>query len=1021
MFKKLVEIRNNILISNRLKLILVAISILIISLGIVSINRISKINSKISQINEYHVKNLERLSGLIENIYGILIESHIVDGKSLNENAIENSVNLDLINTYLTEYEQSVIDQTQKGFYDNFLLEFQNYLNILREVNSLQIRGNYQLASEMKSANEYQSYKKLQSIIKSMMAYNIKAINESINQIERLKKNAFYWVLALSFLILLMSISIISLLFKDINYLIKSLTKNLSILHEGQIPEGNLHVNSNEIGQMARLANDLTRNMANLNQFANQLSKGNLSIDYKLVGENDLLGKALINLRNSLIITKEEDEKRKIDDERRNWTNQGHTIFGEILRQRSREVNQLTDDIIKNLVYYLKANQGGLFIINDSSDIPKIELISAFAYDRKKFFERNINIGDGLIGTVALERNTVYLKEIPEDYIEIESGLGESSPKFLLIVPLKFEDDILGIVELASFKEFQDFEIKFVEEVAQSIASTLLTAKINNRTEQLLNESRKQSEELALQEVEARQNIEEMRSAQELAQRREADLSGILSAVDNTLMKGEYELDGTLISVNNRHLQTMGYQLKEIKGKNIEIFIPKDELEHFRKVWANVVAGNPRQLEVRRRTKTGEILWLINQYTPVNDISGKISKILYLAHDITKYKKSEEESVARTAALELKDEELQKQIKELRLAKELLNTKENELTSIFSAIDLAQVAIELDTTGYIQNVNNQLLQIFSLTESDLIGKNFVDIFISDKTDAQFKAILEKLNQGTATSLISRYTLPNKANIWLSEIYTPIINANNETTKILIIANDITEQKELEQIKANLIKEAQALSEELKKKDKEIAENVKTITKLPEDSDKKTYEYYKIIEVLNQTLPRIETDLEFNIISANKKFTEMYKYPERELINKHLSRIVPVKEKELLAISSEEFQEGKPIEIQLHILAKDKQVFPVIFNILPFNIGEKSAGKIIIYISGGDFSLVQLDDIDGISDELKTKKLELKELTEKLDQLRKQEELQKLQSINESDSDELYSKWIQTLKSENDNK
>lgn len=606
MLKKLVEIRNNILIGSRLKLVVIAISVLVIFLCFISIRSISRINSNITQINQGYIKSLIKLSDLTENIYGILLESHIVDEKSLNENAIESSVNLDLVNTYLTDYEQSITDQIQKGYYDSFLLEFQNYLNILREVNSLTIKGNFELATQLKNEREYPSYKKLQAIVKSMMAYNYKGIQEGNRMVDDLKRKAYIWIFIFSLLVVIFVILLISFILKDIEYSIKALTNHLSILREGQIPDNLIDSNKNEIGLMANLTNQLTRNMSELNRFANDISQGKLSSEYKLAGTNDLLGMALVNLRNSLVVSKEGDEKRKIDEERRNWTNQGHAIFGEILRQRSRELSQLTDDIIKNLVYYLKANQGGLFIINDTADIPKIELISAFAYDRKKFFERTINIGDGLIGTVALERNTIYMKEIPEDYIEIESGLGEANPKVLLIVPLKFEEDILGIVELASFREFLDYEIRFVEEVAQSIASTLLTARINARTEELLNESRKQSEELALQEVEARQNMEEMRAAQELAQRREADLSGILSAVDNTLMKGEYELDGTLISVNNRHLQTMGYQLKEIKGKNIEMFIPTDELEHFRKVWANVVAGNPRQLEVRRRTKSGK-------------------------------------------------------------------------------------------------------------------------------------------------------------------------------------------------------------------------------------------------------------------------------------------------------------------------------------------------------------------------------------------------------------------------------
>jgi PAS domain S-box-containing protein len=737
MFKKLIEIRNNVLISKRLKALVVITSFLIVILSVVSIRSIFTINNKIAEINEVYLKNMVKLSNLIENIYSILIESHIIDEKSLNDNAIDNALNIDLLDTYLAEYEYSLVDEAQKAQYDNFVLEFKRYVSILKEVNSYELQGNYEKAKEVKSGRELDSFKKLQSIIKSMMERNTEGLQTGNQLVAKLKSKVLNRIYFISGLLLLLSILIYAFLLRDIGLSLKKLAGNLSVLKRGEIPEKELKESENEIGAMSELVNSLTGNLASLSKFANDISKGNYSTEYKPASENDLLGKALVNLRNNLSVTKEDDERRKIEDERRNWTNKGHALFGEILRQRSQGITQLTDDIIKNLVYYLKANQGGLFLINDSGDISKIELVSAFAYDRKKFFERSINIGDGLIGTVALERNTIYLKEIPKDYIEIESGLGDATPKSLLIVPLKFEDDILGIVELASFREFEKFEIRFVEELAQSIASTLLTAKINARTEQLLNDSQKQSEELAAREIEVRQNMEEMRATQELAQRREAALSGILSAVDNTLMKGEYELDGTLISVNNRHLQTMGYQLKEIKGKNIEMFIPKEELEYFRKVWASVISGTPRQLEVKRRTKTGEELWLINQYTPVTDVSGKISRVLYLAHDVTKYKKSEDESSTRFKELQAKEEELDAKVKQLDKAEKEINLKDNELNGILNAIGSEQVIIEFDLQGKILKVNKRFEELSGTSFAKLKGNSLDKLFKLNKTKEEF--------------------------------------------------------------------------------------------------------------------------------------------------------------------------------------------------------------------------------------------------------------------------------------------
>jgi PAS domain S-box-containing protein len=1011
MFKELFEIRNRISLGLRLKLIVIAVSILFIVLGIVAVGSISKINSEIGQMEKGHMQTLIKLSGLIENIYGILLESHILDESSLNENAVENSVKLDLINTYLLEFEQSLTDQVFRGTYESFLLEFQNYLNILREVNSMKLQGNLQLANERKSQREHQSYKRLQSLLKSMMGYTYEGLDNGLYKIYKLKRQTVVWVYILIIASLLLISGLVFFIVKDIFQSISSLGQHLDILNKGQIPDKLLHVTKNEIGTMSGLTNGLTRNLAELSKFVNDISKGNYASEYKLTSESDLLGKSLVNLRNGLILAKEEEEKRKIDEERRNWTNQGHAIFGEILRQRSRELGQLTDDIIKNLVYYLKANQGGLFLINDNSDIPRLELISAFAYDRKKFLDRTINIGDGLIGTVALERNTVYLKEIPEGYIEIESGLGEASPKFLLIVPLKFEEEILGIVEVASFNDFEEYQIKFAEEVAQSIASTLLTAKINARTEQLLNESRKQSEELALQEVGARQNIEEMRAAQELAQRREADLSGILSAVDNTLMKGEYELDGTLISVNNRHLQTMGYQLKEIKGKNIEMFVPQEELPHFRKVWANVVAGNPRQLEVKRRTKTGEELWLINQYTPVTDISGRISRILYLAHDVTQYKKSEEEILASKNELKDKEQELQKHLLELNVAKTILHVKESELNGLYRAINTGQLVLEMDTDWNVSKINENWLQLFKMDEDEVIGVKFWSAFLNDNPPQKFDNLLDELKNGSTLRLENIYSVDD-FEIWLNELYVPVFGSKNQLNKILLVANDITAQKEIQKIKEELAQVSENQLMVAKQIEKETEERIKKSLSETNNFENKSLVRLKTLDSLNKIVPMVVTDFYFKIKSVNKKFVEAFKYTESELLNKHFSRILLPGEKELIEIPDNDFVAGVAIELQLKIQTKDKREYPVNVYIVPQEKTESADDELVIYILSFDSNEVTQSELKEINKEIQQGKEELKKISEQLQNARKTNNL----SVN-SDADALYNKWLETLKEE----
>ncbi|MFN8256382.1 MAG: PAS domain S-box protein [Bacteroidales bacterium] len=1016
MFSKLKELRNNLLISLRLKGLVIVVAVMILALGIVSVRNVSSINSKINETNELYLKSLIKLSGLIENIYAILIESHIVDQKSLNENTIDVSLNIDLLNTYLIEYEHSIVDEAQRSLYESFVLELQNYISIIKEVNSFQLQGKYQLASEIKATRELTSFKKLQGIIKSMISYNTKGIQTSskiINQLEQKSINRIYLI---SFLVLGLSLLIVIYLIKDISGSLKDLTNNLSILRKGEIPEYELARSENELGQMAGITNELTKNLSELNRFALDISQGVYSTEYKFAGTNDMLGQALVNLRNSLRITKEEDEKRKLEEERRNWTNKGHAIFGEILRQRSREVNQLTDDIIKNLVYYLKANQGGLFLINDSSDMSKIELVSAFAYDRKKYFERSINIGDGLIGTVALERNTIYLKDVPEDYIEIESGLGDANPKCLLIVPLKFEEDILGIVEIASFKELEDFEIKFVEEVAQSIASTLLTAKINARTQQLLDESRKQSEILAAQEVEARQNMEEMRATQELAQRREADLSGIISAVDNTLMKGEYEIDGTLISVNNRHLQTMGYQLKEIKGKNIEMFIPEDELEQFRRVWANVVAGNPRQLEVRRRTKTGEDLWLINQYTPVTDITGRINKVLYFAHDITKYKKTEEELKYQIKSSKT---EIEKMLEKLSFAGMNISEMDEkgktdpELKQIF---DNEFIYYELDHQGKILTTNKKFSELIGYDPDELRGKQIDEILSVNYENEEIAEQINSIKSGLLKFQDIYIKTKDGNDKWIKQYYTFTNDEEGNLLKIKVFGYDISYQKFIEKQNEKLITESRNISDALMIKDAEQKKAFHELSAEIETIKSSSSKNQLLIQALDQVLIKFETDLDFNFTKTNKNFVEKLKYTERELIGKPVSRIIEQDRKEKFINELEMVAGDKSSSIITQIISKDKGVHDVNIYILNvYNENNQKAGY-IFYISGSIVIMPDTEDAIKLSEEIEIKKKELEELVIKIEQSKKLSEKSEDNSETaDNESDKLYLQWLKKLK------
>lgn len=215
---------------------------------------------------------------------------------------------------------------------------------------------------------------------------------------------------------------------------------------------------------------------------------------------------------------KAEQVKLKELEKQREWINTGITKFVDILRLNNDNIEELTYNVISNLVKYLDANQGGIFmLVDEKNDLEDsyFDLTAAYAYDKRKFLKKKILQGEGLIGNCALEKKHIYLSKIPQDYIKITSGLGDATPNSLLLIPIINDDKVYGVIEIASFNQFNSFEIEFVKKVAENIGSAILNTLMHKKTNALIEEMKKQAEFNQTQEEELRQNIEEMQATQE--------------------------------------------------------------------------------------------------------------------------------------------------------------------------------------------------------------------------------------------------------------------------------------------------------------------------------------------------------------------------------------------------------------------------------------------------------------------------------------------------------------------------
>ncbi len=461
--------------------------------------------------------------------------------------------------------------------------------------------------------------------------------------------------------------------------------------------------------------------------FINNLRQGNLNDTKLQYGKKDKLARSLLKLRDYLVKSKQEQEQGKIEEEQRTWVSQGLAQFAEILRRNNDNLEELSYNIISYLVNYLKINQGGFFLITNNKKGEKIfELTSCIAFDRKKYADKVIQWEEGLIGRCALEKQTIYITDIPNEYITITSGLGQANPTSILIVPLKVNDEIYGVIELASFRELQPFEIEFVERTAESIASTISTVQINIQTTKLLHETQMQAEKMSQQEEELRQNLEEMQATQEESERRELELKGILEAIDNSAISCEFETDGTLISVNQLFLQTFKYLPEEIEDQNLKIFFFQDDVDELTKILNDLKNGHNFKGRVRRRTKLGEEIFLLTTYTPVIDNSGEIVKILSLENDVTDQVELEEQMKSSKdelgIMLEQARDEMKEQFKEIEAVK-IRNEKTLE-----GALD---AIITTNKEGILQFFNEAAEKLWGHDRNEVLGKHISMLFSED--------------------------------------------------------------------------------------------------------------------------------------------------------------------------------------------------------------------------------------------------------------------------------------------------
>lgn len=563
-------------------------------------------------------------------------------------------------------------------------------------------------------------------------------------------------------------------------------------------------VKKNYLAALRELIAQKEKAIEHASHFVKEIEKGNLDIEFvsDTSEETDSLKASLISMRDQL-------KKISLDEKERNWVTEGLAKFADILRKDSDDIHHLADNVLSNLIKYMGINQGALFILNeDDSDDPYLELTACYAYNRKKFLEKRINIGEGLLGQAFLEKESIYLTEIPAHYVSITSGLGEAPPKNILIVPLKVNEQIYGLVELASFQLIKPYQQEFVEHLGESIASTISSVRIANRTKLLLEESQQQAEEMRAQEEEVRQNMEELSATQEEVQRilkevqaNEQFMKDLLDAYPDTIFT--YDQNYKLINYNKifeNNWSPLGFQIE--KGFDVlSLFDAKKKATH-KELYERVLRGESFD-RLEEITAGEEIQFYSSVYAPLRNGEGEVIGGALFARDITEtetIKRNNEkilkESQEQAEALKAQAQTLQENAEEFEAMqaelKRMMTEMQEQQHLLKEIIDVSQIPIITFDREYKLLSYNKAFET-NIQPTGIICEEGLDMLhlLMPEEKEHTIALWERVLKGeTLQHMI------HPPGLHLEIMLSPLRNAHGEIIGITSYANDVTELVEL---------------------------------------------------------------------------------------------------------------------------------------------------------------------------------------------------------------------------------
>ncbi|WP_307165722.1 HAMP domain-containing protein [Streptomyces rishiriensis] len=506
------------------------------------------------------------------------------------------------------------------------------------------------------------------------------------------------------------------------------------------------------------MAGNLTRQVRAIARVATAVTRGdlNLKIDVDASGEiqelQDYINKMIANLRDTTIANKEQD-----------WL-KGNLARVSALMQGRRDLQDVASLIMSELPPLVAAQHGAFFLAmppaEGDADLYELRMLGSYGYSMGSM-PTSFRPGEALVGTAAEEKRTILVANAPSGYLKISSGLGEAPPAQVIVLPVLFEGQVLGVIELASFTPFTQIQKDFLNQLAEMIATSVNTISVNTKTEQLL----KQSQELTEQLRERSAELEQRQKALQASNAELEEKAELLARQNRDIEVKNTEIEEARQVLEERAEQlavSMRYKSEFLANMSHELRTPLNSLLILAKLLADNADTNltPKQVEFAETIHGAgsDLLQLINDILDLSKVeAGKmdVSPTRIALVQLVDYVEATFRPLTAEKGLDLS----------VRVSPELpatLHTDEQRLLQVLR--NLLSNAVKFTDSGSVELVirpagaevpvaiREQLLEAGSLTDADapLIAFSVTDTGIGIAA-SKMRVIFEAFKQADGTT------------------------------------------------------------------------------------------------------------------------------------------------------------------------------------------------------------------------------------------------------------------------------